>query len=433
MPTSNVRMCISQVPVASGLAYDYYNSMPRSSYVKSLTPIFFSHNLKPSEMSALYITHAIRMFATALVGIYLPIYIFTLDSLYALYEHTVVNGIVWVLLYFLVRHLTFLLSNLALTNVMFVHLGFRKSILVSAALLGVRILLLFPAQSNPLFILLSGFFSGLNMFFYWIPYHIFFLRKASDSGQHFGKETGIRFFLVRAMNALGPLIGGVVISAFGFGPLFVASIVLIIASTIPVLMEVHENVHHHHDIRKIAKKYISNRAFFKDAIAFAGNGGEDLIVVVFWPILLYVVLSDFSEIGILSGVTLFISSIMVLIVGKYIDTYGAKHIHHIGIVVNTGNHFIRMLITMPLGLYLLDFVDRINSALYAVPFMSVTYEKARKSGHDADYILFREMMLHSGVLLTTVVALIAVPLLPDWRYVFMLGAAGSLATYFINR
>lgn len=394
-------------------------------------PVHVPKKFEPSEEAALYITHAIRAFANATLGIFVPIYIFQLEGKRLLHEDLFVSNVAWILAYLALQHLSFLIVQVLSTNLVFLRLKFRYSILLSGVLLALWQIALVLAQDSYWYLVPAAFFAGATVFFYWIPYHIFFLRKL-DHGGHFGKETSFRFFVVHVMNALGPVVGGLTIAWFGFNPLFVIALVLMIASAVPVFMEVHEGVHHEHKVAAVFDNYFFSKTYWRTTLAFFGRGFEDLIYVALWPILLFIVLRDFAVIGLLTGLTVLVSSTIVLVLGRLIDRYDSSKIQSAGVVFVTLFYVARAFLKTPYAVYLVDLVDRITGLLYALPFETMTYEKAR-SDRDADFMLYREIPLHTGFFMGSIVCLLLLLAVPQWQYLFFLGIGGALLTLFIQR
>jgi hypothetical protein len=385
-----------------------------------------------SEPGALYVTHTLRQFAISLIGIFLPIYIYSLSSAYLIFnQNEIINGIVWVLMYFFLRSISVLLFTLMLGNVLFTKIRFQRSIFFSLLLLVGEITLWMLAGNNLYLMLLAGFVAGLKVVLYWIPYHIYFIRKFDDKSGHFGARTGVRFFLVRLVTGLGPVAAGYIISTFGFNVLFIIGAVLIIASGFPVLLSVHEGKHRKHDVTDVIKRYYFNKRFKKLSLAFTGEGIEAVVYASVWPILLIVGLQSFVKVGVLSSVSLILSALTVLAVGKIMDKHGSKVIHGFGVAINSAIQIIKAFIIAPISLYAVDILERLNSPLYSLPNIALPYEKAKRSG-DSDFIIYREIAVHNSLFLTSGILIIALSSMGVWRWVFAIAALGSLMTYFFD-
>ena len=409
--------------------------MPTTGYSKSHVPLHHKLHLFPdfriSEHAALYLTHTIRAFSVTLVGVFLPIYIYRLSSSY-LYFHPsiVVNGLLWVLLYYFLRSLFVSIGLPLLIKPVFNRLGFGKSIFISLILLIIEMVLWTLSEGNLHLMIVAGVLAGIKVIFYWIPYHIFFVEKFKTKEGHYGQNSGKRIFFVRMAAGLAPAIGGLVIAAFGFNALFVMSIMLVLVSSIPIFANVHDWSHDKHNLKSVLKNYLFNPKLKLLTLAHFGEGLEAGIYHL-WPVLLFLVLRNFAEIGIVNSLSQLISSIAVLYVGKMLDKHGTKVFHGIGVTVNALLHIPRILFSSAPLYYALDVVDRMNSNLYGLPIISLTYEKARKLGR-SDYIIFREFTIHTAIAMVSAFAFLLIPSLGNWRYILIVPAIGGLMTFFLD-
>ncbi len=67
------------------------------------------------------------------------------------------------------------------------------------------------------------------------------------------------------------------------------------------------------------KKFFSRKRR-RAVLAFAGNGAEDIIGVVVWPIFIFELLKgNFFEVGALTSLVVVVTIVMQLSAGKYVD------------------------------------------------------------------------------------------------------------------
>jgi MFS family permease len=266
---------------------------------------------------------------------------------------------------------------------------------------------------------------------YWIPYHIFFLRKSNKKKKTFGKSTGLRFFLVRIISGIGPAIGGLIIVNFGFNALFMTSIIVLVIAALPIALVIHEWKHKDHKILEIIEKRLFNPKNIKSNLSFMGSSAESILYSAMWPILLFLVIDNFASIGFLNTFSFLVSSVTVLLIGKFIDKHGSKLIHGVGASLNTLLYLPRMIFSNPYLFYALDITDRLIMGTYTLPMMSLAYKKARKRG-GSDYFIYRELSCHAGVIIGVSISLIALQFIHDWRLLFAIAMIGSLLGYLIQ-
>jgi hypothetical protein len=146
---------------------------------------------------------------------------------------------------------------------------------------------------------------------------------------------------------------------------------------------------------------------------------------------MFIVLMDFEKIGVVSGISFTVASLVTVLVGKIIDKRGTDLVHAIGTLVNGMLYIPRIFIGMPLGIYAMDILDKANSPFYALPNMSITYEKALKMGR-SDFMIFREITIHFGVVVGCALGLVMILSGLPWRLTFFIPFLGSLLVYFMD-
>lgn len=398
----------------------------------SFPSLFSRDKFKITEHASLYLTNTLRVMAISLVGVFLPIYIFEISQNFLFFNaNPVINGMSWVLAYFLLRSVFTIFTILTLGRFIFTKMHFQLSMVISMVLLIFEIILWLLSQGNLFLILIAGIVAGFKVTFYWLPYHIFFIRKSEEVGSDIGAKTGLRFFLARVFAGITPAIGGYIISQYGFGALFITSILILVCASLPIMFVIHEWKHRDHDVVKVIRDYTLNHKFVLTTFSYIGEGIEAVVYAIFWPIMLFLFLSDFLKIGFLNTFSFLVSSIVFLLIGKLIDKYGSRAIHLTGIFFNSLFYSFRILLINPIGFYVVDILDRINSGLYVLPQMSATYKKARDSD-PSDYSIHREISLHVGIVLISSIIIGFINIFGVWRWVFVFAIFGAMMTYLID-
>jgi MFS family permease len=391
--------------------------------------LMLEHYLKLSEAPALYLTHFIRTFALSLPGIFIPIFIFRLANKPILTEETVLNNLLWIVLYYLGYAFLVSLIHFLFTDFLFSKLTFKYSIFSSLVFLIGAIICFALTESGFGFLFIGAVLCALSVHFYWIPFHIFFVRKANQGG-NFGQESATQLFLVSLASALGPLTAGLIIKGYGFELLFLLTILLLFFASVPVLFFVHETAHRHHSARKIFFNYILNPEYKKITLAFAGNGAEGIIYEIFWPTLLFLVLADFVKVGALVTISIIFSSLIILWAGRQIENQKTSFLKKGSVVVNSLLYLPRIFLTVPWGLYAIDIVDRLNGRIYNVSFITEVYDKARAAG-ESNFIIYREIVSHLAQFLVLGFVVLILFFAPNWKLVFLLAGLASVFSYFV--
>lgn len=384
------------------------------------------------ESSALYTAHSVFNLALSLIGIYLPLYIFDLSAEYSWFHYNyVINGIVMICSFYLLISVCVMIAIVLFEHKIFASFHLKKTLFLGVLVMAGELVAILLAQSSIYFLIPAAILAGIKNTFYWIPYHIFFIRGADDGDQKYGAETGKRGFMVGIAGSLGPFLGGLIIAQFGFTVLYILAIIILLSSVIPILLFVRENHHHDHRVKKLFTGYLFNKEFFPISAALSGAQTSATIFTIFWSLALYFQLKGYVEIGLLNTISGFLATILLLIIGKTVDLKGKSGIHSVGVFINTVLHLMRPFILGTSFIYPNHVIDKLNSPAYNIPFAASIYEKGLKKGV-SDFIVYREWILHAArfVLLAGIIA--AVLITGSWTWVFFIGAFGSALTFLVN-
>lgn len=383
------------------------------------------------ESFALYFSHTLRTFAQSLTGIFLPLYIFGLTNKPTIYINEFTNNLAWVIIFYIFRSISLLIFITPVTNIIFGKLNFKRSIALSNLAVSLSLIFVLFADKFFLLIPLTAIAASFDIMLYWIPFHLFFIRKSSDHGRY-GKQFGIRLFLTKMASALGPLLGGLIIISLGFPFLFILSVILMLSSVIPLVFSIEEHNHGKHNAFQIFKRYISKKSLYGISTAFSVIAMEDVIYSIIWPLLLFNLTSSFAKLGVITTISVSVSALLAIYIGKMIDKHGTKTIHKVGIIVNSILHFLKYFAGQTGFAFGIDIADKVNGSLYGVPFNAKTYDIAKENHYDSDFMIYREIVMHLGLACGLFILLLLLPAITDYKVLFIVLAAASPLTYLIN-
>ena len=390
---------------------------------------------KDREAIALYLVDFLRTFAISLPGIFVPLFIFQYSNKPVLFGATaLINNLIWVVVYYLIFSFSATVLNFCATNLIFRHIGFKRSMLLGMVFLMAGIAVLLGAGSQFSVILVAPVLFGISVHLFWIPFHIFFVRK-SNAGGNFGNETALQIFVQGIAGSLGPLISGFMISMWGFQPVFVLTIFVLCLASVPAFLFVTESWHREHHTFSIVRSYLKTRATRNLGLAIGSRAGEAGLFEIFWPILLFTVLQDFAKVGAITAISFFLSSLVMIWAGKQFENHKGSRIFPTSVFINAALYIIRLFLLFPMGMYIIDIIDRMNGKIYTVGFSSTVYDATKEYG-ESDFTIYREIVSHIGqaIMLACTIALLL--LLPDWKLIFIVCALcslGSLPVYLASR
>lgn len=403
--------------------------MPIRFFVKKL--FSSNRNRKVSESQAIYATNALSGLAESLLGIFIPIYIYNLSKSKLVFSgDELINGFIWAISFYMVTSLVTVISIVVFDRLIF-EWTLKKTMFFSKLFLIASYACFSLAENNIWLIFLAAFFSGIHITFYWIPYHIFFVKGADDGDKKYGTETGRRDFVLGLSSTVGPLLGALVIAELGFPVLYGFSILLLAISTLPILLYVEEQDHRKHSLRDVYSNFLINKKYTKTTLALGGSITSNIVFVIFWSLMLYFGLGNFVEMGVITTFSGLISLALLLVVGKMTDKRSKLSTHSIGVFINTVLHLTRIFFNSTGFLYVNGMLDNINSPLYGVPFNASVYEKSL-DGSVSDFLVYREITIHLFRFFVLLLIVILLLVTKCWLWVFAIGALGSALTILVN-
>ncbi len=345
---------------------------------------FLPKKMKP-EIRELFASTLILNFGLALIFIFEPIYLFRLG--YSLQQIM----LFWVMVYF------FYVLWIPLGAKVSERFGYEHTMFYGTFFWILLYLGLYLIEAHSIFFYITPLFYAAQKSLYWPAYHANFSKYSDDSEE--GREIGMLSILTSLTFIIGPVIGGFILHQWGFHILFIIVAVIFLLSNVPMLLTkerfVSEPVDYEYSYKKLFEK--KNRKKFFAYLGF----GEEILVVVVWPIFISLFIEDMLSIGGLVAITTFITMIATLIIGKLSDKMNKRTILRGGAIFYSISWFLRMVIQGQWGVFLVDGMSRISKNTVSVPLTAITYENA-KSNKVMSQVLVFELSLAIGKLLTCI-------------------------------
>lgn len=394
-------------------------------FKKSLSTIIHLPHYHRDGFSALFWNSSLRQFGISLVSIFIPLYVFHLFLEIPATFAQAFTAIIWF----------FLLLNVVVLVAVFPaswfidKAGFRWSVLVSSILMLGHLAALYLAESNLIFLWWAAVLQGLLIPFYWLAYHGIFV----EDGQRdrVGREVGSIGVAARTAAAAGPLIGGVVITFFGFHVLFALAFGVILASAGPLFLVPH---HRHHLVvspRRVWRR-LRHRGAWRVVAAASGRGIDEMIHLVFWPLYIFLVVDNYEVLGGITSAGLFVSVITAVWVGRLFDKKRKELMFDLG---SGGASLIwlgRGLVKTAGQITALEVLDKFVGVFKWLPFSAYTYLLAGKED-PSRFFVFREIIIFSSRSLALIIIWATVLVRFSWWPIFILAALATLMTVFIAR
>ena len=362
------------------------------------------------QMKGLMSATALLDFALSAISLFEPIYLYTL--------HWSLSAIC--LFYFAVYIAAFLLLPIGARYAG--RIGFQHSILFSSPFLIAYYLALYAIPKNPAFVAVAIAAYALQKALYWPGFDAEMAASGHDGER--GREVSGITSLTSFAAILGPSFGGVLLGALGFSWTFAVIGLLMLLSNIPLLAmpqeRAREALPYWAAVRRVFTK--EHRGF---ALALCGFG-EEFVALVIWPIFIFVALKGFAATGVLVSISLLLSTLAVLFIGRLSDLQSRHAVLRTGSIFTAFSWFLRPFLLGPVGVLAGDFFYRVSKFLLAVPLVAVVYERAGK-GPVLERTALYEMSIFFGKALTMLVgAAVALALPGNFTAFFILAALLSL-------
>jgi len=164
-------------------------------------------------------------------------------------------------------------------------------------------------------------------------------------------------------------------------------------------------------------------------IAYYADGIESGVGMVIWPIFIYELLNgNFVSIGIISTLTIAITVILELSIGKHADKKKNKRdILRFNSILYSIGWIAKMFVITGFQIFLADAYHKITQALSKNALAAITYDITADEGHYVDeFTVLKEMALHIGRSTLYVIAIILLFVI-DIQWLFLLAAMATLA------
>lgn len=335
--------------------------------------IHFAFN---KELSELYLTAAIRSFALALVGVFIPAYL--IRSGYP---------VVTVFYFYLYWAISFLMITPFIAK-LYTKIGIKHAIFFSMPLFVVYFLMLYSLETYGWHLFLIAFVGAVANSLYWPAFHINFIM--SSDKDHRGEEMGTMDAFCYVVMIFAPLVGGVVVTYFGFKALFGIVCLLLLAAPMPLFFtkEVYPAV-------EFSFKRIFHKDHLKNFSVFFVEGLINYTETVIWAVFIFITVKSIISLGVLTTLLVFFTTFFTFFLGRLSDMFSKRKIMRIGIFSSSVVWFFRTMAGSFLHFTILNSLFGVTYTFISVPYMALFYNKADKQ-RPAEFVVFREFSLALG-------------------------------------
>lgn len=387
-------------------------------------------------MIKLCITVAFLNFGLSLVGIFVPIYIYQLTG-----------SFYWLAAFMGSLSLGVLLSTFPAVALIR-RIGIFRAIFVSTLVRILYLLLLLAAPHFLPLILLAAALQGVAIPLFWFPYHLVYVREGKDG--RWGHQIGLMHLISVLATFPAPFLGGFIVTNFGFGPLYLLGLGLVLLSGFPLLgardSVKMEPFSAQEVLEGLVKKDFRPLLFGFGGLRFAGVVGGLL-----WPLFIFEVARSFTTLGGLASFSVLASFLASVFGAELVDRIGSRRILPFGTTAFACTWAVLGFASSVPAIFGIVLLRSLLGAFYSIPAGAITYSLAQhgrplefripfigrkisffglfRRPKPLEFLVRREFALHGAGLV--VVALLAVlwHLFPqNWPILFSPAVAGVLAS-----
>ncbi|MFH1977714.1 MAG: MFS transporter [Candidatus Aenigmatarchaeota archaeon] len=359
------------------------------------------------ELKEIYLTTILNSIAIALVGIFIPVYLF--QSAFYLNE---------VALFMIAFWITLGLFSLITAKIVTI-IGPKHTITLSIPFTIVHFILLVIINDIPSSIFYAiAVLGGIGASLYWIPLNSEFI-KSSDK-IHEGEEIGHLLALPRIAAIMAPVFGGIILVSFGFPTLFLIAIFFLIVCVLPLFIT--------KDYKRSFHFTYSDMRFSLDkrlVFLLLVNGSVVMSDYLLWTLYIFIHFTDFILLGVASSFAGVGVAIFTLFIGKLTDKYDRGTLLKIGAIAYAFVWFGRMFATTQFEILTLSLLGGMFYTFIPILSFAMFCDVTRDKNILRNTVV-RELWLAVGRVLPIMFLLIIVP-----KFIVGFAVAGILVALLV--
>ncbi|QQG40044.1 MAG: hypothetical protein HYS81_01380 [Candidatus Aenigmatarchaeota archaeon] len=300
--------------------------------------------------------------------------------------------------YYGVMYLTSMVANFITVRLMPV-IGLKHTIAASAPFLMLQLVLLNVYDTSPVNPSVIAALGGVALSLYWMGLHTDF--SLSTDKRKEGAESGVLFSAVRAAAIFGPLLGGLILTTYGFPALFLSALTLVALSTLPLLAT--------KDVKKpeiVSWSSYATTENMRYAIRFFVDGFRAVIEGILWPVFIFAVLGDFFGVGVAGSLAIVGSIFFSNYLGRITDRIGTTKVLRITAVPLAAFYYLLPLARTEFLVLAASLAMGIVALGADLPVYR-SFIRHAKENDVVGYTLFRETLMNMGKLTCLIVVALA--------------------------
>lgn len=375
-------------------------------------PNQFYHHAKSarySEINEMYTSISLRAVATGLVGLFIPIYLYSIG-------YGVAEISIFFIISILVRQCVEIPNAILISRI-----GPKHMLAISNVVTALFMGCMYFIDVKPGLFFLAAALGGISESLFWLGYHLdLSIIKNNDQ---VSRQMSSMLILTKISSALGPLIGGIIATRYGIGYGFLLAIIMLIGSVIPLFLTkevVHMPAFRLRDIQRLTT--------LKDELAYLGMNVQDQIASFAWPLFIFLFLGSYESTGEVVSLALVAGIVVARIIGELGDEGKNNQILKLGSIITAAVHVMRSFVSSFGSALFLNIANDLSYMMINSPFMTMYYQH---SDHQKrlNYFLNMQIMGNIGKFILWLIVLVAAAFVGDREAIivgFVAAAFGSL-------
>lgn len=367
------------------------------------------------DLEELYVSSSLRAFATGIVGVFIPIYLYRQN--WRLEDIMFFYMLVFAYSFLTAKLLGIYSSKYGAKHLMAVSFAFSFASLAFLSI-DTSVLMVFCLVA-PLYALSESAF--------WISQHII-LAETKGSG-HVGETVAKFNIFVGLAAAAGPLIGGIVGQHYGLRATFVACLVILFLALWPLFVTRDRLVSGKFNIKKLAQK----KEILNDMVIVGTGSIANASIIALWPIFIYKVTGGLIKTGLIVAISLVATTLACWMAGKLNDNKKGRRARKTGSIIAFLAPMIMVISPTVIAVAIGSILGRVAQMLYVVPRSASMISRA-ESRYKNEYLTAMFMAIQFFKVIFMAVLVLLSGYLSDGQMLnFGLVVGGLMAlVYYVN-
>lgn len=342
---------------------------------------------------SLYIAHTIKGFVSSLIGFFIPIFLYKIG--FTLSQ---------ILLFYAFKEFFIMLFSVMAGGIGN-KLGLRHTMMISlplflAYLIGTAILKYHPSL---LYLYTLSIISAFASALYWVPMHALFTRFSS--GKNSTSQVGTLMSLKSISSMVAPLLGGIISLTFGFESLFILASVILVVPIIILLNSKDVHPHINFSLKDLQVFFTKHRQHFLSIILDSFGSFAETIL---WPLFVFLILNDAMAVGIVGSLIGVGTVIFALLLSKVIARHNYLLVMKLASFMLATTWVIKYFANKQISIFAISLIASLFAIMFSIPLASHTYKIAKDSKNIDEFIVFKQILSHGGILLAVLTSLLLV-------------------------